>query len=252
MALFTSSMNFVTGANVSFVNNSAYDKGGAIYIEPGVSPRWIDESFDTPPCFYNLLECSNNATYTICFINNSAANGGDDVYGGTLYGLCKRRSECNLTVITDSSSISSVSSDPIRVCACDNTGKPRCTSDEYIYMRRAVHPGEMFTIPAVIVGWDYGTTTGVAHADIFTYSTNTSHVPILDYHSRSGQVISNNKKCTDVSFTIYAVHESEDAVMYITTGHMSHAIAKWYGPRCAKSAAQPRVFVCIPFQFLSA
>ena len=190
-----------------------------------------------PSCFYHLLDCSDSATYTLRFINNSAASGGDNIYGGTLYGLCERLSKCNLTVKTDSSGISSVSSDPIRVCACDNTGKPRCTSDEYIYMRRAVYPGEMFTIPAVIVGWDYGTTTGVAHADIFTYSTDTSRKPILDNRSRSGQVISNNKKCTDVGFTIYAVHESEDAVMYITTGHMSHAIAKWYGPRCANSTA---------------
>lgn len=55
MALFSSTLNFVAGAHVSFVNNSAYDKGGAIYIEPGVSPRWIDASFDTPVLLLPLI-----------------------------------------------------------------------------------------------------------------------------------------------------------------------------------------------------
>ena len=238
MSLFLSTLNFVPGANVSFINNSANDKGGAIYIEPDVSPSWIN--FDTPSCFYHLLDCNSSAIYSLHFVNNSATNGGDDIYGGAVSGLCMTVSKCKLTVTTDSSSLSSVSSDPIRVCACDNNSKPRCSNTEYIYMNKAVHPGERFTISVVVVGWDYGTTTGIVYAGIFTYSTNTSSVPTLDKQSQSGQVISNNKKCTNLSFSIYAVHKMEDAhaVMYITAVQMKYALAKWYGPKCANSTSQ--------------
>lgn len=236
MALYSSTLKFASGANVSFINNSAYDIGGAIYIEPGVSPSWIWDSFDPPSSFYHLLDCNNRSTYTLHFMNNSAVNGGDDIYGGTLY---EPSNKCNLTVTTDSSSISSVSSDPIRVCACDSTGRPQCNNTEYIYMRKSVHPGERFTIPAVVAGWDYGTTTGIVYARIFTYSTNVLSLPTLDDHSWSGQVVSKSKECTDLSFAVYTTHEPDSAaVVYITASHLNNFTAMWYGPKCANSTSQ--------------
>ena len=88
MALYSSTLSFAAGVNVSFISNSAFDKGGAIYIEPGITPNMILGSYYVPICFYHLLDCNDNATYNVFFANNSATNGGDNIYGATLHGLC--------------------------------------------------------------------------------------------------------------------------------------------------------------------
>ena len=53
-------------------------------------------------------------------------------------------------------SISSVSSDPTRICICVND-QPQCHVQSYDI---TVHPGEEFKLPVVIVGADLGTTVG--------------------------------------------------------------------------------------------
>lgn len=64
-----------------------------------------------------------------------------------------------------SSSLSPVSSDPTRVCLCDDSGQPQCAALDKVYFSSiAVHPGEMFTLPTVVVGADLGTTIGTVHA----------------------------------------------------------------------------------------
>ena len=69
-------------------------------------------------------------------MNNFALFGGDDVYGASFnVSSCRNPEEkyhagCNLTITGASSSISSISSEPTRVCLCDNGGQPRC--DEFM------------------------------------------------------------------------------------------------------------------------
>ena len=81
MILYSSTLNIVPDTNVAFINNSAKDRGGAIYIEPGVSSIYQQFYFT---CFYHLLNCTANVNYSFYFSNNSAASGGDDIYGAFL------------------------------------------------------------------------------------------------------------------------------------------------------------------------
>ena len=153
MVLYSSMLNVAPGANVSFIDNSAMETGGAIFIYPSLIPTqlwlalWkqqpsiIPGQDMRPQCFYRLLNCSAGASYAFSFVNNSATYGGDDIYGASL-NYHQSSGNCNLTVIKNNTGLSSVSSDPTRVCLCDSEGIPQCKNDSYYERYRETYPGE--------------------------------------------------------------------------------------------------------------
>ena len=109
-------------------------------------------------CFYqteHLIYCNN--TVTLYFMNNSAKIGGDNVYGASL-AYCKYHTslyyfiinKCPINTILLDTRESSVSSDPIYVCICDNEGRPQCTNSSFTNMSKNVYPSEKFTLSATI------------------------------------------------------------------------------------------------------
>ena len=73
MALYSSTMYLTSGLNISFINNSAEQTGGAIHIEPDMTRS------SCPECFY---EVSNDDTnITLFYSENLAHYGGDNIYG---------------------------------------------------------------------------------------------------------------------------------------------------------------------------
>ncbi len=213
LLIMLSNFYMEAGASVKFINNSANDKGGAIYIKPGVGSFVSEISIDIDSkCLFQL----SGETHVL-FANNSAINGaGDDVYGATLEN-CQFRGTASLIIDRSGPlTLSSVSSDPQRVCLCDNHGVPQCNA---VHNTKRVHPGERFIISAVVVGWDYpNTTTGVIHTGIL--HTGSSIIPKLDSNSQSGHVMSSSKQCTDLSFTLYSMPSPDNITMYITTAYM--------------------------------
>ena len=133
----------------------------------------------------------------LVFDNNTAINGGNDIYGASIE-ECKSSTHCPpVDRVNISSSISSVSSDPLRICVCDHYGVPQCSNSKFIYMSWKIHPGEIFTIPAVIVGWDFGTTTGIAYAN-YLPTINSGSVKLDSYvHSLTG-----TQQCTNLTFSL--------------------------------------------------
>ena len=122
IALHSSTLSIAAYANVTFANNSAKQKGGAIYIEPGVVPSMVINSQAPPTCFFELLNCNAaSPSYDLYFANNSAIHGGNDIYGASpfeVYCLHKytklwQNFQCDLTVHRSTPSNSSVSSDPL-------------------------------------------------------------------------------------------------------------------------------------------
>ena len=69
-----------------------------------------------------------------------------------------------------------------------------------------VHPGETFTLPAVVVGADLGTTIGTVHE-------NSRSTVVLESTSQYGQWI-NSTICSNLSFTIF--YRNKHEVMYLT------------------------------------
>ena len=190
MALMASTLNFMSGnSNITFENNSALESGGAIYVDPDLL-RIQSARIDFSHCLYSAP--SDHAKHNVYFINNDGKVAGNDVYGASLY-------SCNKTFVhvylnNNSSLLSSVSGDPIRVCICDKYNKPQC-GNTYIQTARYVYPGEILSIPLVLVGGDWGTTSGILYATL-------NHSKSLLKPSHSYPWIE-AKQCTSLNYTVY-------------------------------------------------
>ena len=209
-----SRINVAAGANLTFVNNSAFDKGGAIYIHPGVTATSLVVSYLTmfSGCIFSEAYSNfNNYSEIVHFSGNKAAKGGDDVYGASLFA-------CGIN--SHSSGTSSAASDPLKVCLCESPFKPQCngagTIDVYhnfANMSLKVYPGESFTVPIFLVGLDRSTTTGVVYTYIFKSEHSTGVK--MDSNPENGHVISNNKQCTSMNYSLSTNYTSEvNVTMY--------------------------------------
>ena len=211
------------GASTKFINNSANDKGGAIYVQPGIGSFVSEMSIDiSSKCLFQPQFNIIGEIYVL-FANSTAINGaGDDVYGATLENCQFYQTGSLVIERSGPPSLSSVSSDPQRVCLCDNYGVPQCDA---VNNTRSVHPGESFIVSAVTVGWDYpNTTTGTIHTGFLR--TGSSIIPTLDSTSQRGHVISSSKQCTNITFTLYSKPSPENVTMYITTSYMDTRTAE--------------------------
>ena len=216
---FSSSAVYIadSGANVAFVKNSAHDKGGAIYIHPGriVSSMVTD---DGDRCFYtesdreSAHDGHNNMSY-VYFANNFAPNGGNNIYGASMYKCLHTHSNSSLS----DKIASDVSSDPLRVCVCDGNGLPRCNTTDYhsVISDPEIYPGQSFSIPVVLVGVEYGTTTGVVYSS-YLQADN------LGFNSteRNRYAINNPHQCTDLSYPLYSSKPPENVTVYISAVYL--------------------------------
>lgn len=220
MSLYLTTLNITVNTNVTFINNSAEQWGGAIYVAPGIVPDVTLNSYNVPSCFYSLLNCSfNYLSYYFVFEGNSATYGGDDIYGlSRIAGYCfyHHTYPCGLTISGASSSNSSISSAPLRVCICDNDGKPQCENNSYIAVNYDVHPGELITIPVVLVGGDLGLTTGTVYASIYP-PVNYLSTPTVTLSPDYGQAVASTSTCTEVDYTIYSRNNSFIGVFLTST-----------------------------------
>ena len=243
MALYSSMLYVTPGTNVSFINNLAEETGGAIYINPNLIPDQlslilVQDIFPEmanedirPQCFYQLLNCSVGVSYTFSFANNSAMHGGDDIYGASLQ-FHQSSGNCNLTVnFRNNSGMSSVSSEPTRVCLCDSKGTPQCKNNSYMLKNYAVHPGEKFTISAIMVGGDFGATRGSIYANFFLSFFDPSP-PSLTSTLQYSQAIDNVTHCSKLNYSLH-YSENETPIMYLTTAYIgTRVLNAEYGFEC--------------------
>ena len=164
-----------TNTSVIFANNTANSTGGAIYIDSSVST----DPFTGSSCFYGILGVKmkelKKYVITLHFFNNTAIDGGDDIYGATPNTHCLIHFQsyagnfdgdcyfCKNIFQTDSS-LSSISSDPKRVCLCDSSSQLMCANLSHIFYNTTRYPGEVFPLSLAVVGLDFGTVTGPVYA----------------------------------------------------------------------------------------
>ena len=218
MVLHTTTVYIDANTNVIFANNTAKDRGGAIFVEPNLPPYPQDNSYIINACFYQTMNCNNMSYHNVHFDNNLAVNGGDDIYGSTSEMYCFQVDQaCSISMIHKSyEGHSSISSNPTRICLCDNYGVPQCQNHSYLHQSFTVHPGETFTISAVVVGGDFGTTVGIVHAGFLN--------PIAEPYflrptSQYGQAIE-SKHCTILNYTMYTNQTNSTVVMYLSSEKM--------------------------------
>ena len=171
-------------ASFSLTNNTAAEVGGAIFVDNPIeieyhpfrkSSRLCSERIKSMcarqqgSSFFQLNSaCTPKIIY---FKNNLAGGGGNDIYGGMQMCLHQNKNKRPIIELVNSS-ISSVSSDPKRICLCNENGLPQCTS---IYTTIGPYfPGEVFVVQAVAVGNNFGTVKGVLHAKLLEAERNQS------------------------------------------------------------------------------
>ena len=159
-----------------FINNTAVDFGGAIYIH--TLPIIL---FERPPintgitiytnyelyekqCFYSISDSSH-----VTFSENKARFGGLDIYGATQY--TEDCSFINQPFNFGNASIPlnkyQISSDPTRVCFCINN-IPQCENRTYIILNETRYPGETFTTYMVLTGYNFGRVPGTVYTNVLS------------------------------------------------------------------------------------
>ena len=132
-------------AGIDFTSNQADMYGGALYV---------DDRSETAICYsnpYDAINTSNvgcffqNVTedFLATFNNNYAPVGGHDLFGGLL-DRCTIDSfvnESGAQFFKQISNSTSISSQPVRVCLCENN-EPNCASEGHFELKR----GEEFTV----------------------------------------------------------------------------------------------------------
>ena len=242
------SLNIAQNVTVNFTRNHARHHGGALYINKSENYMYIDDMniFINSPktvlkCFYKpktvhimqggLLTVIKNSS--LVFTNNTSVVAGSAIYGGWVQqcfiqeGFSFLRTSYPgssifkqlFRIITNSSDLSPVSSDPVRVCICSNS-KPECFNASYTV---EVHPGEIFQISAVGVGQMFGTVPSTIHAQFRQKST------IIRPNFDSLQRVQKAEQfCTYLSFTVKSPNAMEDIVLTVDTNVNKNVLLATY------------------------
>ena len=212
-------------SNIQFENNHAINYGGVFYIETeesyGTSMSLQDivasihrgtRTTSTTECFVRVEGSRSHARLT--FINNTAGRGGDVLYGGFVALGYDGDWNCllsfkNISDMSQQSGLSLISSAPSRVCLCNEAGQPDCltVADP---TTRDIYPGQNITIPAVVVGQDFGTVTGSVFAQ-FLHTTDSVYM-----EQKQDNIAVEQSQCSHLEYTIFSQSEESAAVLVLT------------------------------------
>ena len=157
-------------ATLNFTNNHATDVGGAIYV--------LDSGYFTRQFFFISFytvyrRCRFRVNPKFNFANNSAQFAGSALYGGWVDSASYRITFSSILgqLVNDEEHPSRISSDPTRVCMCDNIA-PNCTVTE---ISIDLYPGQTYTVSVVAVGQWFGTVPSIMQAQ-FDGSKSTGEI----------------------------------------------------------------------------
>ena len=212
--LFVSSSVLVISetSTVRFQNNHAVNYGGAIYILTNeyynktiflcdlYSRYKFPERTPRTRCFLSVE--GNRSQARLIFTNNTADKGGDVVYGGLVALGYDGDWNCllsfkNISDMSQQNGLSVISSEPSRVCLCHD-GQPDCltVADP---ITRYIYSGQTITLPAVVVGQDFGTVTGSVILQFLQDYTTCS----IQFEEGQKSTFVNNGQCADLRYTLY-------------------------------------------------
>ena len=222
--------------NVQYTLNMAYN----VTFYTSLERMWFLNRENYYHCF---LEASTPPK-SLHFINNSAGQGGDVLYGGNLEMECLTWNHActescltffkTISDISPNSSSSKISSDPSRVCLCDTQGKSDCS---IVSEGFSIYPGQSVTLSAVVVGQDFGTVLGTVFAQFRDQTSNRSTL-----HLGAGQVIQEASRfhCNNLSYTVLSSSYEQvelvlsashrDSFYHVSSEEVSQAIEQYNTP----------------------
>ena len=203
---------------VHFINNHATNTGGVFSIFNSRT-YFFSQSYDyelqISTCFLRT-QMDDSSTQNFIFSNNSAVKGGDIVYGGHVaYGVNNNKNCMDtfkeISYISDTS-LSLISSDPLRVCLCNQSGLPDCMLIDDP-TPHSIYPGQTIIISAVVVGQDWGTVAGSVFAQ-FLHKSNPENTIYLK--SSQGVQNANKDSCNSLHYTIFSMNENVQQMLVLT------------------------------------
>ena len=230
LSLQYSTLHIENHTIINLLSNSAMDTGGAMYVKSIVD---IGNNL----CFYQLNVSAQSLEYyqiKVSFINNSATNGGEAIYGAALHDDCIvadgnhsysfYRKAFFFDNKTDSG-LSPVSSEPSRVCLCNEQGIPQCAEDSYIRseLDNAVYPGESFSISAVIVVKQFGTVSGSVYASLMYLDEDKQTLDVNQY-SQAVKFY----RCNQLDYNVYLEPTKVILVLTATVANIQTYITQNY------------------------
>ena len=201
---------------VVFTENKAQHAGGGIYAENACLQS-------EPPCFFQLhLEIYETPELVhsvhVHLINNSAKYAGSAIYGGSvdycymfpqyvpdLNGTGSVMFEIIFEIDEPSADLSSIASNPFRLCFCNKTLLPNCS----IYkIDKEPFPGQEFFFYGLTVGQKEGSAPGTVIASL---QNDDSHLANLQDSQLTQQ------SCTRLNYTVFSNYSLE--VIILTVQH---------------------------------
>ena len=202
-----SDMKVSKDTQLVFQGNHAYHVGGAIASNPGT-------------LYSTLMPCSisfgNNSKMDL--LHNTAERGGSAMYGIFMSAVVCLESKNMysdyeymydvITIIPDS--FSAVSSDPLRVCICPNQSTPDCLAilpdQNNPHLHYTVYPGQNFTIPAAVAGFNFALTSGSVYAQFINSDAS------LGSDTQYVQGV-NQTGCSPLQYSVLSDKEQETLVL---------------------------------------
>ena len=194
-----STLSLLPHTTVYWDNNYA-NLGGAIYVlteNPFISCKMTQiATFLCKDCFFQLPDqnWSSDLDVQLVFKNNSADDAGSVLYGGAIddCGLDPYYSSKlfdKLVQYEDNNTTSSISSDPFRICFCENNS-PNCGKSMETL---SVYPGETFQISVASVGQRNGIVPSAVSSHL-----NIGRLMTSQYIQQS------TKTCTVFNYTVFS------------------------------------------------
>ena len=144
---------------IDFIGNHASIVGGAIFVQDSEYYSYDGKYFE----FYTANGCQLGQRVNFSFSSNTAVQAGSAMYGGR-FNHSEHDTVCvsfNFNIAEFKHDLSPVSSDPARICMCNNS-EPDCSLTK---MTVEVIPGQMYEIEAVAVGQMFGVVPTVVRAN---------------------------------------------------------------------------------------
>ena len=223
---------FKPGTTILFSRNIARHRGGAIYVET------LTE-IGIPPCFFQLdhVRKYTSSNVQLIFEGNHANQAGIAIYGGRvdscsinevpLYTIVERFSRVSTPSVqvfeklfnfsNSIHSLSLVSSDPIRICFCNDTGIDYAVSQ---ILPKQAFPGQLFEVEAVPIGQYNGTTLGVIVARITSNTTA--------QFEKIQRVQQGHVNCTSLQYSISSEKDNENLLIQLTPQGVSREFYDFY------------------------
>ena len=218
-----SSFFILPNATVHWENNHA-TFGGAIYVFDASHMSYCNSTYiniatliPKEDCYFQLpgLNLSNIHTQ-LFFKNNSADIAGSALYGGVidnckLMGLDSYSSGKVFDMLVqiddlDHSTTSNISSEPLRICPCENN-LPDCSALMYGHkmVNIKAYPGQIFQVSVVAAGQRNGMVSSTVRSKITNDIIGSNlEVDLQDYQYLQQA----NNTCTQLNYTVFSLSKS--------------------------------------------